>query len=335
MEQLAYEDAVDVYGRALEVLELMDDPDEALRCSLLLSLGGAEAKSARVADARAAFERAADSARRLDDTDSLVGAAIGIAMMSDAGRLDEHLLALLDESLERIGPERDRAPCGALEREVGGDVLGGQRPHRVDAPGRRGDRDRARGRRPDDARGGAAAEDLHPRRARRARVSAWRSPTRWSSWESHSGDREAVLRGHAYRLWSFLELGDIPAVDRELDLYSRLAEELRMPEHTWHTYALRGMRVLLDGEIEEAERLARGGEKGRQPGRAGDLRAVLRHPDDPDPQHAGPGEELLPPSAIWPRDFPGIPAWRGGVVTLAARSGDLELAQSELERLRR
>ena len=63
MEQLAYEDAVDVYGRALEVLELMDEPDEELRCSLLLSLGGAEAKSARVADAREAFERAADSAR--------------------------------------------------------------------------------------------------------------------------------------------------------------------------------------------------------------------------------------------------------------------------------
>ena len=61
MEQLAYEDAVDVYGRALEVLELMEEPDEALRCRLLLSLGGAEAKSARVADARKAFERAAES----------------------------------------------------------------------------------------------------------------------------------------------------------------------------------------------------------------------------------------------------------------------------------
>ncbi len=106
MEQLAYEDAVDVYGRALEVLELMDEPDEALRCSLLLALGGAEAKSARVADARDAFESAADSARRLDDADSLVGAAIGIAMMSAAGQLDEKLLALLNEALERIGPER-------------------------------------------------------------------------------------------------------------------------------------------------------------------------------------------------------------------------------------
>src|SRR5262249_52846793 len=30
--------------------------------------------------------------------------------------------------------------------------------------------------------------------------------------------------------------------------------------------------------------------------------------------------------------FPGIPAWRGGVITLAARSGDDELARRELDR---
>src|SRR5262249_61664157 len=46
------------------------------------------------------------------------------------------------------------------------------------------------------------------------------------------------------------------AVDRELAQYARLAEALRMPEHIWQTYALRGMRVLLDGKVEEAERLA-------------------------------------------------------------------------------
>src|SRR2546423_1256555 len=78
------------------------------------SLGGAEAKSARVADAREAFERAAESARRLNNADSLVGAAIGIAMMSDAGRLDEKLLTLLDEALERIGPERSARRAALL-----------------------------------------------------------------------------------------------------------------------------------------------------------------------------------------------------------------------------
>ena len=46
----------------------------------------------------------------------------------------------------------------------------------------------------------------------------------------------------------------VAAVDRELSHYARVAEELRMPEHSWHTYALRGMRVLLDGRIDEAER---------------------------------------------------------------------------------
>ena len=118
MEQLAYEDAVEVYGRALEVLELSDEPDETTRCRLLLALGGAEAKAARVADARSAFERAADSARRLGDTDSLVGAAIGIALLSAAGQVDEELLALLDEALDAIGPERSARRVGPAQRQV-------------------------------------------------------------------------------------------------------------------------------------------------------------------------------------------------------------------------
>ena len=42
--------------------------------------------------------------------------------------------------------------------------------------------------------------------------------------------------------------------------------------------------------------------------------------------------ELLPAVRDLAERFPGIPAWRGGVVTLAARSGDVELARRELER---
>ena len=331
MDQLAYEDAVDVYGRALEVLELMDEPDEALRCSLLLSLGGAEAKSARVADARHAFERAAESARRLDDTDSLVGAAIGIAMMSDAGRLDDQLLELLNEALERIGPERTARRAALLSAKsaemywVDNDLVESTRlvdeaieiAREVDAPaslaaalqrkifiptGPGAPRERE-----------AIAEEL-------------------LELGTKHGDREAVLRGHAYRLWSYLELGDVPAVDRELAVYARLADELRMPEHTWHTYALRGMRVLLDGKIEEAERLAgearRAGDRAEQPLAQqyyGIQMIQIR-------SMQGRAGELLPDARDLAERFPGIPAWRGGVITLAARSGDHELARRELER---
>ncbi len=331
MDQLAYEDAVDVYGRALEVLELMDEPDEALRCTLLLSLGGAEAKSARVADARDAFERAADSARRLEDTDSLVGAAIGIAMMSDAGRLDQKLLALLDESLERIGPERTARRAALLSAKsaemywVANDLAESSRlvneaieiAREVDAPT-------------------TLAAALHRKifvptgpQAARERMEIADEMVELGE---RCGDREAVLRGHAYRLWSFLELGDIAAVDRELSLYAALAEELRMPEHSWHTYALRGMRVLLDGDMEQAERLA---EQARKAGDRAEQAISQQYYGIQMTQirsMQGRAAELLPSARDLAEQFPGIPAWRTAVITLAARSGNTELAKLELER---
>jgi class 3 adenylate cyclase/tetratricopeptide (TPR) repeat protein len=332
MEQLAYEDAVDVYEGALEVLELMDEPDERLRCRLLLSLGGAEAKSARVADAREAFERAAESARRLDETDSLVGAAIGIALMSDAGRLDEKLLALLNEALDRIGPERTARRAALLSaksaemywvandlaesirlvdeaieiaREVGGEeslIAALNRkifiPSGPDAPRQRLE---------------LADEMIELGQA--------------------CGDRGAIVRAHAYRLWSFLELGDMEGVDRELEIYARLADELRMPEHSWHTPALRGMRALLEGRIEEAEGLAdearRAGERAEQPLAQqfyGIQMTQIR-------SMQGRAAELLPAVRDLAERFPGIPAWRTGVISLAARSGDRELTLREIEKL--
>jgi len=331
MEQLAYEDAVDVYGRALEVLELMDEPDEALRCHLLLLLGGAEAKSARVADAREAFERAAESARRLDDTDSLVGATIGIALMSEAGRLDEQLLALLEEALERIGPERTArraALLSAMSAEmywVDNDVAESDRlvdealeiAREIDSPSTL-----------------AAAlqrKIFIPAGPDGPRVRLALADEMVELGESR-GERDAAVRGHAYRLWSLLELGDIEAADREMELYIRLAEELRMPEHTWYIAAMRGMRALLDGDVEEAERLAA---EGRRAGNRAEQAIAEQWYGIQMIQirsMQGRSGELLPAVRELAERFPGIPAWRGGQVTLAARSGDVELARRELDR---
>ncbi len=331
MDQLAYEDAVDVYGRALEVLELMDDPDEALRCSMLLALGGAEAKSARVADARAAFERAADSARRLGDADSLVGAAIGIAMMSDAGRLDERLLALLDEALETIGLERTARRAALLSAKsaemywVDNDVTESTRlvdeaieiAREVDAP---------------TSLVTALQRKIFIPAGPDAPHERLRLADEMLEIGEATGNREAVLRAHGYRLWQFLELADMEAVDRELATYARLADELRMPEHSWLTIALRGMRTLLDGDIEEAEALANraraAGQRAEQPVAEqfyGIQMTQIR-------SLQGRAGELLPAVRELAERFPGIPAWRGGVITLAARSGDVELAQRELAR---
>jgi class 3 adenylate cyclase len=147
-----------------------------------------------------------------------------------------------------------------------------------------------------------------------------------------SGNREAVLRAHGYRLWQFLELADMEAVDRELATYARLADELRMPEHSWLTIALRGMRTLLDGDIDGAERLAnearRAGQRAEQP--VADQFYGIQMTQIRSLQ--GRAGELLPAVRELAERFPGIPAWRGGVITLAARSGDLDLARRELDR---
>ena len=143
MEQVAYEDAVDVYSRALEVLELMEEPDEALRCRLLLLLGGAEAKSARVADATGcvrACRGVGPAARR---------------HRQPGWRRDRHC------AHERRRPPRREAPRaprrgarsnrtrthgpegGAVDRQVSRDVLDRQRRERVRPAGLRSGGDRA------------------------------------------------------------------------------------------------------------------------------------------------------------------------------------------------
>jgi class 3 adenylate cyclase len=297
----------------------------------LLSLGGAEAKSARVADAREAFERAADSARQLGDTDSLVGAAIGIAMLSEAGRLDEKLLALLDEALDLIGPERTARRAALLSAKsaemywVDNDLSESTRL--VDEA-------------IEIAREVGAPQSLAAALQRKIFIpSGPNAPHERLALADEMleigqehGNREAVLRAHSYRLWQFLELGDMPAVDRELAIYARLAEALRMPEHTWHTIALRATRALLDGDIERAEKLAGqardAGERAEQPVASqtyGIQMTQIR-------SLQGRAGELVPAVRDLAERFPGIPAWRGGLVTLAARSGDVELARQELVR---
>ena len=80
-----------------------------------------------------------------------------------------------------------------------------------------------------------------------------------------------------------------PASTASSAAYARLAEELRLPQHLWHTSALRGMRAMIDGDLEEAERLAEEARRRRRARRAAARGAVLRDPADPDPPAPGPG----------------------------------------------
>ena len=148
-----------------------------------------------------------------------------------------------------------------------------------------------------------------------------------------TGDRELELRAHVYSLRDHLELGEIAAVDRELDAYARLAEELRQPNHLWHTPILRGMRALIDGRFADVERLAEealeGGDRAEEPLAAQFyliLLAALR-------RHQGRMEELVAPVEAFVKRYPAIPAWRTALANGYAQIGRDAEARVELDRL--
>jgi class 3 adenylate cyclase len=330
MDQLAFEEAAELYGRVLEVLDLSEVADDARRTRLLLCLGGAQTGAARFADARGAYFDAAAVARERGDTDALVGAAIGLSVLTEAGNVDESLVAVIDEALAAIGDERSARHSVLLSAKA-------QELYWVDAQGQHA---------------ALAAEAVEIARAvndpRALAASLHRLYFIPIGPESNAerlglademlalgeecGDREMVLRSHAYRLREFLETGDIPAVDRELAIYSRLADRLRMPQHIWHTDALRGMRAFLDGDLAGAERLAEAardsGERAEQPLAQqyyGIQLVQLR-------RMQGRTGELLPTIRELAERFPGIPAWRTALISMLALNGEVEEGKVELAR---
>jgi tetratricopeptide (TPR) repeat protein len=66
----------------------------------------------------------------------------------------------------------------------------------------------------------------------------------------------AFLVRHA-RLHAFLERCDVGGVDAELEAMAQVAERIRQPFYQWHIASMQAMRALLDGRLDEAERLAR------------------------------------------------------------------------------
>jgi len=107
LDGLAYEQAADLFARALVALELTGTADVPRRAALLLGLGTAQSRAGRAA-ARATFDAAIAAARSIDAHDTFARAALGIAPFAlTPGFVDDAHVALLGEALERIGPGDD------------------------------------------------------------------------------------------------------------------------------------------------------------------------------------------------------------------------------------
>jgi hypothetical protein len=139
---------------------------------------------------------------------------------------------------------------------------------------------------------------------------------------------------HNARFHCLLELGDGPALDREIEAMVAITEPIRQPSYLWHMQCLRVVRAILDGRCDEAEELAATGlELGR-----------LRQSGFPSYvfQYAqlftvrweqGRLEELWPAVRAHSEIYPWIPRWRDALG--AAELGDRAAARGEVERFAR
>jgi class 3 adenylate cyclase/tetratricopeptide (TPR) repeat protein len=255
---LAYEEATNHYERALQTLELMEPVDEAQRCELLLAMGDAQMKAGDTSTATDTFLTAVDLSRTLKDPQLLARSAVGLGEKPVvSGVVDEVVTSLLEEALRALGDEDSSLRARVLARL-------GMESYFSDARERMALLSRE-------------AVEVARRVGDPAALAYALNVSLWAvhyplNVEDHlaaaaevvrlageANDKEMALSGHYFRLLGLLMLGDLPAVDMEIETYSRLAEELRQPLYMRNAFTFRAMRALLVGRFQEGERLAQQG----------------------------------------------------------------------------
>lgn len=250
---LAHEEAVRLYGMALEAQDLIGE-DGAESCDLLLALGDVQARAGDADAARATFLAAAGLARQLGLPEELARAALGYGgrFVWEAARGDPNLMSLLEDAAQSLGDHDSALRARLLARLAGGPLR-----DQID----RGPRDRLSAEAVDIARRlGDSATLAYVLDGRYAAV--WwpenleerlEIATELVDMARRAGDRERELQGHHYRCLALLELGDMDGVDSELESKARLAKELRQPAQRWYLESVRVTLATFQGRFDEAE----------------------------------------------------------------------------------
>jgi tetratricopeptide (TPR) repeat protein len=256
LAHVAYAEAAAHFERALQVLERQSPTADTRRCELLLLLGEAQKNAGDPIDAKATFERVAEIARRIEDADLFARAALGIAESAfDSEYWYESLIGVLEEALAKLPTEDSILRVRVMSRLARALE---DRPNSLDTMRQLSHEAVDAARRLDNA--GTLAVALTSRL-----LAFWtpediatrlRNANEIMRLAQLAGDRRLVLTARAWRLLDLVELGDVAAVDRELDVYERAASELRQAQYRWGVGIRRAMRALMTGDYGAAERLA-------------------------------------------------------------------------------
>jgi tetratricopeptide (TPR) repeat protein len=329
----AYEEAAGHYQRALRTLEEWDAHDARRECELLLELGEAQTRAGAAYAVRSkAFHRAAARARALCAPEVLARAALGLAAGAALleAATDAHI-ALLQEALQAVGthdsPMRARLlGCLALAKYY-------PDPQLHSAPLSEEAVAIARRVRDPHTLGFVLCDRyaalMGPGHAEERMSLA----TEILQLGEQLGHREMVMSGRWYRLCDAFLLGHIATVERELAVYTQLADDMRQPFLRSRAVAVRAALALLGGGFAEAEQLALGA-----------LR-LTRHAEDP---RVWRGYETQLGVAYWEQgrfgelegplkgmveQSPLIPGMRAVLALFYAEMGRAEEAHAEIEYL--
>jgi DNA-binding CsgD family transcriptional regulator len=269
LEVLAWEDAAELFERALAALELAGRPGPQQRCELLLAVGEARMAASDVPAARTAYQQAGELARRIGSAEALARAGLGLGSEFTSGVVDPVQVGLLEEALTVLGkadsPLRARVLAGLgralvstpqVERRLALSEDAVQMARRLGDPA-------------------TLAAVLFGRHlavwgSARAEVAGERLgiATEVVGLAEQIGDRAMALRGRGLRRIDLLELGDLVGYDADLAAAERAARALRQLRYHWQLPLAHATRALVAGRFAQAEELM---EQGLAAGRrAGD-----------------------------------------------------------------
>jgi class 3 adenylate cyclase/tetratricopeptide (TPR) repeat protein len=258
LRTFAYEEAIAQYGRALDLLDRSAEDDAERRGALLLGLGRARVYVGEMGAAGDAFRAAAAAGRAAGRPDVVATAAIGLGQRgSSVTTIDAEVVALLEEAAAGLASHEAH---GGLRAQVlarlARELFGG---------GRRADAERLS----EEALACARASGDHvglgvALNARRQCLEGLGNLHNRLAIDEEiltiaeaAGDQELALTSVASLVIDHLRFGDLSEVDRWLGELARRAETVRhTPRVDWYLGTYRAMRAILDGRLDEAERVA-------------------------------------------------------------------------------
>jgi DNA-binding CsgD family transcriptional regulator len=335
LELLAWEDAAELFERALAALELAERPgSQQQRCELLLAVGEARMAASDVPAARTAYRQAGELARRIGSPEALARAGLGLGLEFTSGIVDPVQVGLLEEALAALGeadsPLRARVLAGLARALVSTPQVRRRLALSEDAvqmARRLGD--------PATLAAVLFGRHLAIWGSERAEVAGERLAiaTEAVGLAEQIGDHAMALRGRGLRRIDLLELGDVAGYDADLAAAERSAEELRQLRYRWQLPLAHATRALLAGRFAQAEGLM---EQGLAVGRrAGDqavgnyytgVLATLR-------LMQGRFGELVELTRDAATRFPAMVVFQAAQATALAEVGHADQARAEVERL--